>query len=839
MKKTARIFICMLLAGVGICSHAQNPSASVSVDVKARQQHISGFGGFSPSPSWSYWLGDSQIDMLYGKGENQLGYNIMRLYIANSEWGWNSAVANAKRAKKYGAYVFASPWSPPASWKDNNSDTNGGALLESRYADWANFLNSFISKMKDNGVKIDGISLQNEPDYTTNYQSCRWTSEQFVNFLKKYGSKINAQIICPEDVHLTHSYIDPILNDPDACKELDIVGGHFYGWNGSSYPLAAEKGKEVWMTEYLINERQQNQNINIDWQNDAFLFAKSVNDAMLANISAWVHYSLKRYYGCLGDGQYGTKDNQITKRGYILSHFAKYVTGSTRVSHSFGGRGAAGIYGSAYVSVTGDSVIYMVMNPTSNDIDMTFRLPFESKSGLSVVTTESVNMKKTSLKYDAKTAAPVETIPASSVSTLIFAKTTKGMISLAAQGDGSVSGEGEYEYGKNIMVEAVPDSGKYFAGWYQNEELVSLDAGYDFEVVDDRSLTAMFADSVQSILLARGGDHVTTSGTGFYKEGDYATIKAFPANGYDFVCWFNGTDSIFQNELSVVTGGHQTYDAIVRIKSFDVSVFSSIECALSGSGRFEFGQTDTLSVVPEYGYELYKWVVNGDSLDTDNTQITLVVEGETMVEAVLIPSLFNVELIQSVGGDADFYYRADRYGVRYKDSVTVVAVTTQTHYCFTGWEENLKIVSTDSIYTFEVTRDHSLTALFGVRSYNVSVSTDGHGTAVSSAETVQYRKSASVTITPDEGYMIEKVLVNGTDMASSVKNGVLKTTVRGDVEVHVTFCIDTSVEMVKAQIVSRRYFNLNGTECKEPVSGPYIVETTWSDGTRTVKKEIR
>jgi glucuronoarabinoxylan endo-1,4-beta-xylanase len=80
------------------------------------------------------------------------------------------------------------------------------------------------------------------------------------------------------------------------------LGGHLYGWNGSSYPLAAEKGKEVWMTEYLLNDRQETGKMDINWVDDGFLFARSINDCMLANMSAWVHYSLKRYYGIYGDG---------------------------------------------------------------------------------------------------------------------------------------------------------------------------------------------------------------------------------------------------------------------------------------------------------------------------------------------------------------------------------------------------------------------------------------------------------------------------------------------------------------------------------------------------------
>lgn len=418
MKKT---FVLTLAMSLGLMALADTKTASISINSNIKYQHVTGFGGFSPSPTWSYWLTDSQMDQLFGKGENQLGLNILRLYMANSEYAWGSSVANAKRAKKYDAFVFASPWSPPASWKDNNSDSNGGSLKEEYYDDWALFLNKYYTYMKGQGVTIDAVSVQNEPDWKAEYQSCIWTGVQMAKFLKEQGSKIECKIIAPEAIHFTRNMHEPILNDAAACANLDIVGGHFYGWDGSSYPLAAQKGKEVWMTEYLINERQQNNNQDINWKDDGFLFAQSINDAMLANMSAWVHYSLKRYYGCIGDGSYGTTNNAITKRGYILSQYAKYVSGTTRINHSLED-GTGALSSSAYLSASGDSVVIMVINPSENIYQINLTLPFYTQSGQKVVTSESVDAKKGALSITAETYKPQVKVNAYTVNTFIFVK---------------------------------------------------------------------------------------------------------------------------------------------------------------------------------------------------------------------------------------------------------------------------------------------------------------------------------------------------------------------------------------------------------------------------------
>jgi O-glycosyl hydrolase len=424
MKKTLVMAMSLMLLFVATASgQSSTKKAGISIDSRIKYQHVTGFGGFSPSPQWSYWLGDAEMNKLFGKGDTQLGLNILRLYIANSKNGWSAGVANAKIAKRHGAFIFASPWSPPASWKSNNSDSNGGELLESHYADWANYLNDYYKYMKNQGVTIDAVSIQNEPDWNASYQSCIWTGEKMAKFLRQYGSLIECKIVAPEAIHFSKNMHEPILNDPEACAQLDIMGGHFYGWDGSSYPLAAKKGKEVWMTEFLINERQQNNNQNINWKDDGFLFARSVNDAMLANMSAWVHYSLKRYYGCLGDGTYGTTNNGITKRGYILSHYAKYVSGTTRIRHSLDD--ATGkLTSSAYLSVTGDSVVVMVLNPSSNTYSTTLTLPFNTMGGMQIVTTETQNVQKTSLALDEETYQPLVTVAPYSVNTYIYTKSS-------------------------------------------------------------------------------------------------------------------------------------------------------------------------------------------------------------------------------------------------------------------------------------------------------------------------------------------------------------------------------------------------------------------------------
>ncbi|MDR2146725.1 MAG: hypothetical protein LBE91_09745 [Tannerella sp.] len=417
-------------------AQAQTRTASVRTNATIIHQKITGFGGFVNSPQFAYnHMSESEIRKIWGK-DSETQYNIMRIYISSNENTWSQAVAAVKLAKSLGLIVFASPWSMPAAWKTNNSTVGVGSLKEDNYGDYAAYLNRFVTLMRNNGVELDAISIQNEPDWNVSYDGCRWTPAQITKFLKEHCSSINCKIIVPETVALSNeSYINALIAD-DVIDRFDIYAGHQYGGVGTAHKKMAEKGKEVWMTEYLINWND-NSTIparNFQWATDAFTFAKSVNTCMLSNVSAWIHYASKRFYGMLGDGLYGTQNGVVTKRGHILSHYAQYVTGTTRIESTWNDDSHI-LDGSSYLSANGDSVIVVVINPSNNIYSLTVDLPFYSTGGESITTTETANRSENTIHFEEATRYPEVSISLSSITTLIFAKNSDNESSIGKIND--------------------------------------------------------------------------------------------------------------------------------------------------------------------------------------------------------------------------------------------------------------------------------------------------------------------------------------------------------------------------------------------------------------------
>jgi hypothetical protein len=59
---------------------------------------------------------------------------------------------------------------------------------------------------------------------------------------------------------------------------------------------------------------------------------------------------------------------------------------------------------------------------------------------------------------------------------------------------GTVSGGGEFSYGESCTVTATPAEGYYFTGWTENGVVVSYQAVYTFNVINDHNFVANFAE---------------------------------------------------------------------------------------------------------------------------------------------------------------------------------------------------------------------------------------------------------------------------------------------------------------------------------------------------------
>lgn len=364
-----------------IISQSAAAPLEVAVNSTVQYQQITGFGGMN-----NVWAAGTltvdEIQKMYSP--DGLGYNMMRIMIWPNKSDWGRDVATTLKAQSLGARILASPWTPPSALKSTKSNLHG-YLLPEKYPEYVQHLNDFIDYMKDRGITIEAVSIQNEPDWSPEYDGCEWSPEQILDFIKNHAGGIKAKVVAAEAVNFKKMYTDPVLNDPVAVNNLDIVGGHLYGGGLTDYPLARAKGKEIWMTEHLLNEESD----GMGWE-QALVFAKELNDCMQANFNAYFWWYLKRSYSMLGDGDKGTVMGETLKRGYVMSHYAKYATGRRRIQIG---------------SVTGNSNVHITAYESDKDITLVIlnlgtsalpalkiNLPTTVKTGTTLETNETQNV---------------------------------------------------------------------------------------------------------------------------------------------------------------------------------------------------------------------------------------------------------------------------------------------------------------------------------------------------------------------------------------------------------------------------------------------------------------
>lgn len=195
---------------------AAQPGPSITLD-PAQYQEIIGFGGaFTEAAAVTFYKlpPEKQAELLqaYFDPQRGHGYTLCRTHINSCDFSLgNYAYAEvpgdvelrhfsiardrqallpmiqAARAIAGDALkLLASPWSPPA-WMKTNGEMNHGGQLKPEYREtWAEYYCRYIQAYAAEGVPIWALTVQNEPEATQVWDSCRYTAEEERDFVRDH-----------------------------------------------------------------------------------------------------------------------------------------------------------------------------------------------------------------------------------------------------------------------------------------------------------------------------------------------------------------------------------------------------------------------------------------------------------------------------------------------------------------------------------------------------------------------------------------------------------------------------------------------------------------------------
>ncbi len=285
--------------------------------------------------------------------------------------------------------MFATPWSPPAFMKTNNSILNGGKLKPEYFQAWANYYAKFIRAYEKEGMPIWGLSTQNEPMATQRWESCVYTAEDERDFLKNYlgptmkkaGLGDKKIIVWDHNRDLIYQRANTIFNDPEAAKYAWGIGFHWYEtWAGGEQMLDNVK---------LVHETFPDKNL---------IFTEGCAEAFdLSKINSWAlgeryGYSMINDFNsgtvgwtdwnilldetggpnhvknfCFAPVHADTKTGQLmyTNSYYYIGHFSKFIQpGAKRIASS---PSRSALLSTAFLNPDG-KISVIVMNRTEKEV---------------------------------------------------------------------------------------------------------------------------------------------------------------------------------------------------------------------------------------------------------------------------------------------------------------------------------------------------------------------------------------------------------------------------------------------------------------------------------------
>lgn len=388
------LLTCLLLPISRVSADTQIPQAELKSSIE--YQEIDGFGVSQSADIYADQIyehnkRDELMDLLFSDKKG-IGLSILRSEVGNglnmptihpdiNTWDFTAYQPEQwvmHEAKNRGVETFMSTvWSPPAWMKTNNRITRGGKLKREFYGEYAQYLAEYVKGYNlYHDIKIDAISIANEPEYAASWQSNLWSGEDFRLFVKDYlkptfeRENLDTKIIVGEEATFSDKRLKSIYSDQQALDSVDIIGTHYYHGKPYFFEQAKINDKKVWVTETsetILSDTGFKDGVN---------WSKNIHDTLTkADANAFVFW-LGAAYKNNNESliRLIDKNNYIdAKRLYSMGNYSKFIKpGFKRIGVTENPTG--NLYLSAYKNEnTGDIVIVAVNNGQNNEsIDLTF-----------------------------------------------------------------------------------------------------------------------------------------------------------------------------------------------------------------------------------------------------------------------------------------------------------------------------------------------------------------------------------------------------------------------------------------------------------------------------------
>jgi len=280
---------------------------------------------------------------------------------------------------------------------------------------------------------------------------------------------------------------------------------------------------------------------------------------------------------------------------------------------------------------------------------------------------------------------------------------------------GFVGGGGNFAYGTQVTVSAIPDSLCYeFVCWIDDDgNVVCIDPFYTFTVTQSRNLVAHFVETGKTydITVSSNPPGLLNSGSGTYSCGTMVTVCVAPPAGYQFINWTeNGIE--VSTDLCYTFTVHYPRDLVANFElvTYDVTVTAEpSECGwVTGGGEnLPYGTEVIIEAIPSMCCDFLYWGEDGHAISTDQVFKFIVTRPLNLVAYFAVKTYDIITSANpSEGGTI-----SGGGNVLCGDS-TFLWANANPDYEFVNWTEDNIEVSANALYAFPVTYSRNLVANF-------------------------------------------------------------------------------------------------------------------------------
>jgi uncharacterized repeat protein (TIGR02543 family) len=265
-----------------------------------------------------------------------------------------------------------------------------------------------------------------------------------------------------------------------------------------------------------------------------------------------------------------------------------------------------------------------------------------------------------------------------------------------------------------------------------------------------------------TLTIASSTDGTTTPAAGAYtyQEGYILLVNATANTGYHLDHWILDSQTVVaSNQLSVTINSNHTLQAVFIINQYKITATASTGGSISPSGitLLNYGQSQTFTVNLNTGYHLTNVLIDGTP--TSAPYIISNISANHTIVANFALNTYTITIIQTSHGTIT-------PGTIVKDYASNQAfnIVPESGYYIASIEVDGTSVSITSTVNFNgIDANHTLTATYALGSFVISASAGMGGTISPSGDvSVSAGASQTFTVTPDIGYHIVSVLMDGS-----------------------------------------------------------------------------